>query len=103
LAREELAALSRALETAGELVQSREYALAERRTELRVKVAEAEAEAAGAGVTRIAGHGPKFREIKLAETQLRIAESLADKLLADAQREQQRRGRNTRRAAGPDC
>ncbi|HSK29964.1 MAG TPA: hypothetical protein VLA17_08380 [Candidatus Limnocylindria bacterium] len=91
LLREELSASGRAAETAGELAQNREHELTARRTELHVKVAEAEAEAAGAGVTRIAGHGPKFREIKLEETQLRIAESLAENLLDDARREQRRR------------
>src|SRR5690606_12901884 len=52
---------------------------------------EADTEAAGAGITGIAGHGPKFRELKQEETRLQIAESLMEKLLGDAKDELARR------------
>lgn len=85
--REELSASASELSAAEAIVQNRKRELTALRTELLAKAAEAEAEAAGAGVTGIVGRGPKFREIKQEETQLKISESLAEKLLAEAERE----------------
>jgi hypothetical protein len=85
--KEELGANARAVEAAQERVQARNLELIARRTQRWSKGAEAQAEEAGAGVTGIAGRGPKFREIKQEEAQLKISESLAEKLVEDAQRE----------------
>lgn len=95
--REALSAADRSVEQARALVDSREKELATVRTELLLKTAEAEAEAAGAGITKLAGRGPIYRDLKQDEARLKVSESLMTNLLGDAKSELARR-KNEREA-----
>lgn len=85
LAAEALAETDMALRRVKSMARSLDETLLSRRAELQRKRAEAKAEAIGIGVTKKAGKGPQYRQIKKEEDELRIATELLAEQLSDVQ------------------